>query len=186
VPAVVVLITAAAVIGVRVGPGVAATFTSQSTSPTGTLSVARLTGSFATGTDDLGAAGGVGGSSYVMTISGLGIGLSTHRFTSLTNTGSVLATFAGKVTATGLSGSLNLAVDKCSVAWSGGLCSGTTTALLTATSLSGAPSVTYGSLAVNGVAFVRYTFTSTSLLAGATATAAATPTPAAGSDRTTG
>jgi hypothetical protein len=187
VPAAVVLLTAATLIGVNVGPGVAAGFTSHTTSTTGTLSVARLTRSYATGTDDLGAAGGVGGSSYAMTaITNLVIATTSHRFTTLTNTGSVTATFAGTVTATGTSGTMNVAVDKCSVAWSTGLCSQTTTSLRTATSLAGAPSVSYGSLAVNGVVFLRYTFTATSALASATATAAATPTPAAGSDRTAG
>lgn len=186
VPVVILLVVAAGLLGTRIGTGVRATFVSSTTSTTGTLSFARLTGSFATGTDDLGAAGGVGGSTYVMTVTALALGTSTHRFTTLTNTGSVTASFTGALTPTGATGTMNVAVDSCSQAWAAGACGGVTTSVRSAVALSGSPSISYGSLAVNGVKFLRYTFTSTSALASAVATAAAVPTGTGTGDRTAG
>ncbi|MGB8651608.1 MAG: hypothetical protein WCD35_13225 [Mycobacteriales bacterium] len=181
---VVVLVLASATLGARLGPGVSAAFTSSSTKSTGTLSFASLTASFATGTDDLGAAGGVGGSSYTMTVTGLTLGLSTHRFTTLTNTGSVTETITGTVSAAVSAGSFTVAVDACSQAWSLGVCGGTTTALLAATTMPAA--VSYGSLAVSGVRYLRYTFTSTSALSTATVTASAVPQGTGTGNRTAG
>ncbi|MDP9101366.1 MAG: hypothetical protein M3N21_04375 [Actinomycetota bacterium] len=186
IPVVIALVVASGFLGSHIGVGVRASFVSSSTSTTGSLTFARLTGSFAAGTDDLGATGGVGGSTYVMTVTALALGASTHRFTTLTNTGSVTAAFTGTITPTGASGTMNVAVDSCSQAWASGLCGGSTTSLRSATALSGAPSVTYGSLAVNAVKFLRYTFTSTSTLASAVATAAAVPTGTGTGDRTAG
>lgn len=186
VPVVLLLVVASALAGMHLGPGVRASFVSANTATTGTLSFAQLTGSFATGTDDLGAAGGVGGATYAMTVTALALGTSTHRFTTLTNTGSVTASFTGSISPTGATGTMNVAVDACSQAWATGTCGGTTTSLRTAVALSGTPSVTYGSLAVGGVKYLRYTFTSTSALASAVATAAAVPTGTGTGNRTAG
>ena len=186
VPLVVLLVAGSAYLGSLLGPGVRASFVSSNTATTGSLTFARLTGSFATGTDDLGAAGGVGGASYAMTVTALALGTSTHRFTTLTNTGSVTASFTGTVVPTGATGTMNVAVDSCSQAWAAGACGGATTSLRSAVSLSGSPPVTYGSIAVNAAKFLRYTFTSTSALASAVATAAAIPTGTGTGDRTAG
>ncbi len=183
-PLLVLVLVCAVVAGARLGRGASATFVSQTSATTGTLGFARLTASFATGTDDLGGAGGTGGSSYVITISALATPV--HRFTTLTNTGSVTASIAGTVSASGLSGTMNVAVDACSVAWSLGLCSGTQTSLRSATAITGAPAVSYGSLAVNGVTYLRYTFSATSVLPSATVTATAVPTGTGTGNRTAG
>lgn len=184
--ALVLAVVLGAVVGTQVGPGAAAAFTSQAGTTTGTFAFARLTASFATGTDDLGAPGGVGGSSYTMTVSTLLLASSAHRYTTLTNTGSVTAAVNGTLAATAAVGTMNVSVDACSVAWSLGLCGGTTTSLRAATSLGSTPAVGYGSLAVSGVRYLRYTFTATSLTASATAVASAVPTGTGTGNRTAG
>jgi hypothetical protein len=175
-----------AVIGSRIGAGAAATFVSSSQATTGTMSFARLTAAFGTGTDDLGAVGGVGGASYVMTVNGLLVGTSVHRYTTLTNTGSVTENLNGTLMATAPTGTMTVAVHSCSQAWALGGCGGTTTVLRAAIALSGSPTVAYGSLTVSGVTFLRYTFTATSVVAGATITASAVPTGTGLGNRTAG
>jgi hypothetical protein len=172
-------------LGTQIGPGVSAAFTSHTGATTGTLSFAQLSASFATGTDDLGGAGGVGGSTYTMSVS-VTLLTSAHRYTTLTNTGSVTEALNGTLTATGLSGTLNVAVDACSVAWALGLCTGTTTSLLGTTSVGGTPGVSYGSVAVSALRYLRYTFTTPGVSASATVTATAVPTGTGTGDRTAG
>jgi hypothetical protein len=158
---VLVLVVAAATLGMQVGPGVRASFTSGTTRTTGTLSFASLTSSFAGGTDDLGAVGGVGGATYTLTVSLTLTGTATHRYTTLTNTSSVPAALAGAVTGSVPVGTMTVAVDRCSIPWAATLCTGATS-VRAATALSPAPSVSYGSLAVGGLLYLRYTFTATS------------------------
>jgi hypothetical protein len=172
-------------LGTQIGPGVSAAFTSHTAATTGTLGFAQLSASFATGTDDLGGAGGVGGSTYTMTVSVSALA-GVHRYTTLTNTGSVTEALDGTLSATGLSGTLNVAVDACSVAWALGLCTGTTTSLLGATSVGGTPAVSYGSVAISALRYLRYRFTTPSLIASATVTATAVPTGTGTGNRTAG
>ncbi len=168
-PVVVPLLAGAVLLGSAVGPGVSAAFTSSPSVTSGALTAATVSGSYATGTDDLGGAGGTGGASYEMTVSGLLITTSTHRYTTFTNTSSVPVTFASTLTATAASGTMTVAVDRCSVAWASLSCSGTTTSLLAAIALPA--TLTFPSLAASGPLYVRYRFTATSATAGATVTA---------------
>jgi hypothetical protein len=184
--ALVIAWTSAGVLGASVGPGVAAGFTSSSTAATGTQRAASLDASIAVGTDDLGAPGGVGGSSYTLSVVALARGNTTRRYTTLTNTGSVTESLSGAVTATSVTGSLTVAVDACTVPWSAGLCSGSVSSLRTAVAVSSAPNVSYGSVAVGGARYLRFSLTSTSTLSTATVTAAATPSATATGDRTAG
>ena len=86
-------------VGSQVGPGAQARFTSGAASSTGALTMASLSGLFATGTDDTGAPGGTGGDTFVITVSGLmPSGVSTRRYTTLSNIGAVASTFAGPAT----------------------------------------------------------------------------------------
>ena len=185
-PGVLLVVVAAAALGMQVGPGVRASFTSRTTQTTGAFSFATLTSSFANGTDDLGAVGGVGGASYTMTVSLPLIGAVTHRFTTLTNTSSVPAALTGTMTGVTPVGAMTVAVDRCSVAWAATLCTGTTTAVRTATALSSTPSVSYGTWPVNGTTYLRYTYTATSTPASATVVAQAVPTGTGTGNRTAG
>lgn len=183
-PTVVLLMVLSATAGTVVGPGASAAFTSSRTATTGTLTMATMTGSFANGTNDVGGSGGTGGSSYVMT--GGTVATTTNRYTTLTNTGSTTLSYAGTLTAQGLSGTITATVDACSIAWAAGLCGGTTTSLLASTSIATAPTVSYGSLAMSGVLYLRYRFTAGSITPSATTfTALATPSGTA-SNRTAG
>ena len=185
-PLVVALMTASVLVGSAVGPGVSAAFTSSTGGTTGTLSMATLAGMFANGTNDVGATGGTGGSSYVMNGASLALVTSVRRYTTLTHAGTVQASYGGALTAQGLSGTLTVAVDACTVAWAAGLCGGSTSSLLAATSVATNPSVSYGTLAVSGLKYLRFTLTAGSATASATTvTAAATPTAPRG-DRTAG
>lgn len=173
-PLVVPLLAGAVLVGSALGPGVAAAFTSSRTVTTGALTAATVSAAYVNGTNDIGAVGGTGGSSYVMTTSGMSTLTPLHRYTTLTNNSSVAVTFASTITGTSTTGTMTVAVDRCSVAWAAGVCAGTTTALLAATPLSPAPSMSFGSVASSGVLYLRYTFTATSNGAGATITATAT------------
>lgn len=170
-----------------VGAGAYAAWTSTTGGTTGTYSAATVT---ASETDH-------GGTTFSTAVSNLLPGDYLYRYRTLDNTGSVSQTFTGAVTGTGTlaatAGGLQITVDSCATAWSGGNCAGGSTTIRTLTDTAGSPSISYGTLAAGAKTYLRYTFSlpsginqGTFMSTTGTVSVAITGATAAGSDRTAG
>ncbi|GGK33384.1 hypothetical protein GCM10010124_27650 [Pilimelia terevasa] len=83
-----------------------------------------------------------------------------YRYANLTNTGSASEVFTATAAGTGVlagAGGLQFAVDTCPAAWaSDGTCSGTVAVVAATTDVAGATPVSLGTVAANGVRYLRY------------------------------
>ena len=167
------------------GSNVHASWTSSASDASGTYTAATVTSSFSTG-----------GSAFSTSVDNMLPGDYTVGYTSLQNTGSVSQAFGGAVGDNGgglaAPGGLQITVDACSVAWAGGACSGTQSALVATTDVATHSPISYGSLAAGGATHLRVRIELPSDAAesfqgeSAVVSISATGTTAAGSDRTAG
>lgn len=152
--------------------------------------MAKITHAFAATLPDLGGDGPT--ATYQTAVTVTSVLAPVRTFVALSNTGTVTQSLSGVVSGTGTpvqAGGLSVAVDACSVAWSGGACAGTVTTLLAAAAVSTNPVVSYGSMAPGAIRYLRFTFSEAAvnlLNLPATVTAVATGATAAGGDRSSG
>lgn len=169
------------------GAGTYAAWTSSDVATTGAQTTATVT---QTNTD-------VNSTTFTTALTDLLPGDYLYRYRDVHNTGSVAQTMSAAVAGTGVyvaTGGLFVAVDRCTVLWTGSSCSGTTSAVLASTDVATLPTASIGALAVDAHAYLRYTFTLASAASYATfggaktGTVVVTTTGAtrAGQDRTTG
>lgn len=170
-----------------VGAGAYAAWTSSTGGTTGTYTAATVTASEYDHDN----------TTFTSAVSNLLPGDFLYRYRTLENTGSVTQTFTGAVSASSTlgntAGGLQIKVDSCATAWSGGSCAGGSTTIRTLTDTAGSPSISYGSLAAGAKTYLRYTFSlpsnisqNTFMSTSTTVTVAITGATAAGSDRTAG
>ncbi|WP_189169429.1 hypothetical protein [Pilimelia anulata] len=110
-------------------------------------------------------------------------------YATLTNTGPTAASFAGPVTATGLSAATRVTVTRCAVAFNTtfGTCGSGSTLLVDNALLTGAPTAPYGSLAAGQTRYLKITIVSLVAVAGSVGLDPLAGTlPVGGANRTNG